>query len=141
MSTHSMNAALGLWLLVTGSALAAGDPARGNLLYETQCGTCHALDHNLVGPAHRGVYGRKAGSVPDYRYSEAVRSSGVIWTEQTLDQWLSDPEQLIPGQKMGFSIASAQDRADIIAYLKQQSAAPRLAAGSGIAPASRTAPE
>jgi cytochrome c len=117
---------------------AAGDAVRGKLLYETQCGACHSIDHNLIGPAHKGVYGRKAGSVADYSYSDAVKSANVVWSERTLDLWLSDPEKLIPGQAMNFSVSSAQERADIIAYLKKESA-PLTTAGSPDGPgAART---
>lgn len=111
-----------IFLLSAGaSANAAGDAARGKLLYETECGSCHSINQNRVGPAHKDVYGRKAGSVPDYDYSDAVKSSHIVWSDETLDQWLTDPEKLIPGQNMNFSVSSAQDRADIIAYLKKES--------------------
>ena len=103
------------------SAYAAGDPGRGQTLYQSRCATCHSLDYNGVGPAHRNVYGRKAGSAPNYDYSPAVRASGLVWSEATLRQWLTNPESLIPGQKMGYSVPDAQDREDLIEYLKQQS--------------------
>jgi cytochrome c len=70
---------------------------------------------------HRGVYGRKAGSVADFDYSPALRASGVVWEAASLDRWLSGPEAFIPGQRMGFSISDPSTRADIIAYLKQES--------------------
>jgi cytochrome c len=102
-------------------ALPAGDPARGESLYETRCIGCHALDDNRVGPRHRGVFGRRAGSVPDFDYSAAVKRSRIVWNERTLERWLSNPEQLIPGQKMGYQVAQPQDRTDLIAYLKRES--------------------
>jgi cytochrome c len=140
MAKHSLTMGACICLFgACGCAEAAGDAARGRLLYEEQCGACHAIDHNVVGPAHKGVYGRKAGSVSNYSYSKAVKSSGLVWTEQTLDQWLTNPEKLIPGQKMDFSLPSPQDRADVIAYLKQQSG-PRLAEGIADPPAKRAAP-
>lgn len=110
-------------MLMVGAARvhAAGDAMRGQTLYETTCIACHSLDANRVGPMHKGVYGRKAGSVADYDYSDAVKKAKITWGEKTLNQWLANPEKLIPGQKMGFSVAAAQDRADIIAYLKAQS--------------------
>ena len=64
---------------------------------------------------------RKAGSAPNFSYSTAVRSSTVVWEERTLDAWLTNPQALIPGQRMNFRVALPQDRADIIAYLRQQS--------------------
>ena len=97
----------------------AGDPARGEQLYEA-CTDCHSLDKNDVGPRHRGVVGRKAGSLPDYSYSEALKSSNIIWNEETLDKWLTDPQALVPGAKMYFHLDNAQDRADVIAYLKER---------------------
>jgi cytochrome c len=103
------------------STAKAADAARGAALYESKCGGCHALDENRYGPAHRGVFGRKAGSAPGYAYSSAVAASGVVWSAETLDRWLSDPEKLIPGQKMNVSVAAAQDRLDLIAYLQAQS--------------------
>lgn len=101
-------------------AYAAGDVAHGQALYQSRCFACHSIDASRVGPAHRGVFGRKAGSVADYDYSPALKKSTVIWNEKTLDQWLANPEKTIPGQKMGYSVLEAKDRADLIAFLKTQ---------------------
>ena len=110
-------------LFVLGSAASAasltGDPARGEQLYEA-CTDCHSLDKNDVGPRHRGVFGRRAGSLPDYSYSEALKSSNIVWNEETLDKWLTDPQALVPGVKMFFHLDNAQDRADVIAFLKER---------------------
>jgi cytochrome c len=103
------------------SPAVAADAARGKQLYESRCIGCHSVDANRVGPAHKGVFGRKAGSVKDYDYSDALKKTRVIWNEQTLDRWLANPEKLIPGQKMGFSVPDAKDRADLIDYLKSES--------------------
>lgn len=100
---------------------AAGDAAHGEQLYESRCIACHSLDANRVGPMHHGVFGRKAGSVPDFDYSPAVKKSKIVWNEKTLDQWLANPEKLIPGQKMSFQVPDAADRADLIAFLKRES--------------------
>jgi len=100
---------------------AAGDPVHGQQIYESRCGGCHSLDANRVGPAHRGVYGRKAGSVPDYPYSAGVKSSTIVWGDETLDKWLTNPQAFIPGARMGFRLSKPEDRADVIAYLKQES--------------------
>jgi cytochrome c len=102
-------------------AQSAGDAARGATVYESLCAGCHSLDENRFGPAHRGVFGRKAGSAPDYDYSSALASSKVVWSEETLDRWLSGPEKFIPGQKMSISVAKEEDRRDVIAYLRAQS--------------------
>ena len=99
----------------------AADAVRGGELYESRCFGCHSLDANRIGPMHRGVFGRKAGSAPDFAYSPAVRNSGVTWTEGTLDKWLTNPMALIPGNRMGFRVALPEDRADIIAFLKRES--------------------
>lgn len=104
-----------------GAPLPAGNPTRGADIYETKCGACHSLDANRIGPKHRGVYGRKAGSVADFNYTPALKKSGIVWNEQTLDRWLQGPTNLVPGTAMALSLSSAQDRADVIAYLKQQS--------------------
>ena len=94
---------------------------RGERLYQTKCIGCHSLDANRVGPKHRGVVGRRAGSVPGYRYSDAVKGSKIVWTADTLDKWLANPEALIPGQRMGYRVRSADQRRDIIAFLNDRS--------------------
>ena len=104
-----------------GAATAApltGDAARGEKLYE-QCRGCHAYKGTLVGPPHCGVYGRRAGSVEGFAYSDAMKKSGVVWDEKTLDAYLKAPQSVIPGVAMlAPPVDNAQDRADIIAYLK-----------------------
>jgi len=103
---------------------AAGEASRGEQLYESRCTGCHSLDANRIGPMHRGVFGRKAGSVADFEYSGAVRRSKIVWNDQTLERWLTDPEKLIPGQKMGYQVPDPADRADIVAFLKKESQKP-----------------
>ena len=97
---------------------APGDAMRGQQIYESRCIACHSPDANRVGPMHRGVFGRKAGSLADYTYSKALKGSDFVWSDQTLDQWLTNPQAFVPGQKMNFKVAKAEDRADLIAYLK-----------------------
>jgi len=99
--------------------LPKGDPSRGKALYQG-CESCHSIDENDVGPKHRGVVGRKAGSIKDYAYSGALKNSGITWDEASLDRWLINPTAMVPGTKMFFKIDDAQSRADLIAYLKQQ---------------------
>jgi cytochrome c len=99
--------------------LPAGDPARGETIYH-KCQGCHSIDRNRIGPEHMGLFGRQAGSLTDFDYSEAMKKSGIVWNEQTLDTFLADPRGVVPGTKMTYAgIKSAQDRADLIAYLKQ----------------------
>ena len=81
----------------------AGDAARGETVYQA-CQDCHSLDKNDVGPRHRGVFGRKAASLPDYDYSDALKSANIVWNEETLDKWLTDPQAVAPGAKMFFHL-------------------------------------
>jgi cytochrome c len=97
---------------------ARGDSARGKALYQA-CQACHSIDDNDLGPRHRGVVGRHAGSVSDYNYSPALKSADLIWDLGTLDRWLTNPSGLVPGTKMFFKIDDPQSRADIIAYLAE----------------------
>ena len=94
-----------------------GDVQRGVALYQERCTACHAVDSNKIGPAHRGVVGRRIGSLPGYKYSDELARSRLRWTPQTLNAWLEDPEELVAGQRMGFQIENLQERADLIAYL------------------------
>ena len=107
-----------LALLAQAQAAIPGDAARGKDLYQA-CSGCHSIEENDIGPKHRGVVGRPAGSIPDYAYSPALKGSGLVWSADTLDRWLTNPQALVPGTKMYFSIADPQKRADLIAYLAQ----------------------
>jgi len=113
--------ALAALLLVWGASAAnaqdLGSAARGKTLWEARCSACHTVDHNSVGSMHRGVVGRLSGSVPGYDYSPALAHSHFIWTREKLLLWLTNPEALVPGQKMNYQVDDPQDRADIVAYL------------------------
>jgi len=98
-----------------------GDARRGAVLYQAKCGACHSLDANRVGPAHRGVFGRRVGMVPGFNYSPALKKSGLVWNPANLDRWLSNPVAMVPGTRMGIRVPSAQERADIIVYLRNPS--------------------
>jgi cytochrome c len=110
-------------LLVAGTSVFASGQSTGGgkELFEKRCGGCHALDRDKEGPRLRGVYGRVAGSVDSFQYSDALQKSKITWTDETLDQWLTDTEKLVPGNDMTFHVAKADERRDIIAFLKQQS--------------------
>jgi len=95
-----------------------GDPGRGKNLYQG-CQACHSIEDNDLGPRHRGVVGRHAGSVADYNYSQALKNSGLTWDAGTLDRWLTNPSALVPGTKMYFKLDDPQARADVIAFLGQ----------------------
>lgn len=116
----------GLWLLAWSGPLGAeGDPARGERAFQ-RCYACHSLDpteSNLQGPTLKGVIGRRAGTLERYEYSEAMVEAGrngLIWTEETLDAFVTDPLVLIPGTNMApMRIIDPGERADLIAYLKR----------------------
>ncbi len=99
-------------------AVMAGDAVRGEHLYQQRCTACHSPDANRIGPMHRGVFGRKSASVPGFAYSPALKKLNVVWTERTLDRWLGNPMAMAPGTAMGIRVTGAQDRTDLIAYLK-----------------------
>jgi cytochrome c len=103
----------------------AGDVQRGLQTYEARCGGCHSVATDRIGPRHAGVVGRRAGSVPGFAYSDALRNSGLTWDAALLDRWLANPEALVPGQRMGYQLADAQARADIVAYLATLAAGPK----------------
>ena len=107
-----------LLTLGASTANADGDAAHGQEIYESRCIACHSVDANRVGPRHRGVFGRPAGSLGDYNYSKALKAAKFTWSAETLDKWLTNPQAFVPGQKMNFKVNDPQDRADIIAYLK-----------------------
>lgn len=94
--------------------------ARGASIYE-RCAACHAIDRNRTGPQHCGLFGRRAGTAPGFGdYSAAMRTSGIVWSAQTLDRFLRNPAALVPGTTMGYAgIADASERADLIAWLGQ----------------------
>ncbi len=96
----------------------AGDVTHGKTVYQI-CMGCHSLDEDDVGPRHRGVVGRAAGTVPGYAYSPALKGSHIVWSRDTLDRWLTNPQGLVPGAKMFFAMPNPQDRADVIAYLEE----------------------
>jgi cytochrome c len=101
-----------------------GQPANftaGQEFFNKYCVQCHSLDHDKKGPLLRGVFGRKSGTVPTFRYSDALKKANVTWDAQSLDKWLSSPDDFIPDNDMDFKIADADKRAAVIAYLRQLS--------------------
>lgn len=111
-------------LIIGGSCfrpvIAAGDPAAGKVVYEEECSECHSIEgKNKKGPTLSGVFGRKAGTVADYaEYSDSMKSSGIVWAEDKLDQYLTMPRKFVPGAKMKYEgLADAKARADLIAFI------------------------
>ena len=112
-------AAMALTFAVLGDSAAKPDPARGRDLVQRRCGGCHALDGLKAAPPLRGVFGKPAARNPQFPYSDALKAARPTWDEATLDRWLADPEAVAPGNDMSFRLDSADERADIIAWLKQ----------------------
>jgi cytochrome c len=109
--------------LLAGAARADGDAARGEVKFQ-DCAACHRLEGgaNNVGPSLHGIFTRKAGELSDFRYSPALKRSGITWTPETLDKFITDPQALVPANRMPYAgIANAGDRADLIAYLSKAS--------------------
>lgn len=115
-------AALTLFPHLSGAAGAnSGDAERGKQFFEKRCTGCHSLDKNKEGPQLRGVYGRKSGIVADFSYSDELKAAHIVWDERSLDQWLSDPDAVVPDNNMAFHVSNPQERADIIQFLRLSS--------------------
>ena len=123
MHRHMIPAALTAIFLFASPALAAGDAAKGEKVY-AKCKACHDVEKgvNKVGPTMKGLVGRAAASVADYKYSAAMLAKGaegLVWTEEALTEYLPDPKAYVPKTKMAFAGLKKPDEvADIIAYLK-----------------------
>ena len=100
------------------NAANAGDPIRGKDLFEKRCGGCHSLDADKEGPRLRNVYGRKAGSIASFKYSDALKGAQITWDQNSLDKWLTNTESVISDNDMDFHVPKADERADIIEYLR-----------------------
>ena len=105
--------------LVFGALCATAGADEGKDLFEKRCTGCHSLDTAKEGPRLRGVYGRRAGRSPDFPYSDALKAAQFTWDETTLDKWLTDTEALVAGNDMAFRVSNKDERAKIIAYLKE----------------------
>jgi cytochrome c len=117
----AFSAALGAaCLLASCASFAQGDAKRGEKAFD-ECRACHSTEAgvNAVGPTLRGVAGRKAGALEDFRYSPAIKRSDITWTRQTLDAFLEDPQKTIPANRMPYSgMPDAKNRADVVEYLQ-----------------------
>jgi len=113
----------GLLLAACGLRL-AGDEQRlssGKDLFDRRCGGCHALDRDKEGPRLAGVYGRPAGSLESFQYSASLKGSNIVWDEESLEKWLTDPERLVHNNDMAFRLEKAEERRIVIGYLKSLS--------------------
>lgn len=119
---HMAFAALAISTALSPALATDGDPGRGQRLFNT-CAACHSLapDRNMTGPSLAQLWNRKAGSVGSFeRYSDVLKSSGIVWDDKTLDQWITDPQHLVPGNQMTFQgIKNPQQRADLLAFLRR----------------------
>ena len=119
MTVNKTITAIALATLATAAIAQQGDVTRGQKVFET-CRACHAADGktNEIGPGLYGVFSRKAGERDDFRYSPAMKKSGISWSPQTLDTFLSDPQSFVPANRMPFAgLPDARERADVIAYM------------------------
>ena len=108
-------------IAASATAHADGDAARGEKRFE-ECATCHTTERgvNNVGPSLNGLFARKAGEIADFRYSPALKKSGIAWTPQTLDNFIADPQKAVPANRMPYAgMPDAGARADLIAYLRE----------------------
>lgn len=113
-----------LALVIAGAAQSAPDQLRGEQVY-ARCLACHALAYDRVGPRHCGLLGRRAGSVPGFAYSQAMKDSGITWDEKMLDRFLAQPLKAVPGTTMTYDgVPDAKDRGDLIAYLRHANDTP-----------------
>ena len=119
IDTMRATTVLVMTLLTVGAARADGDPVRGEARFQ-ECAACHKLEAgaNEVGPSLHGLFTRKAGELADFRFSPAMKRSGIVWTPETLEQYIADPQAMVPANRMPYAgMASANDRTDLIAYL------------------------
>jgi len=113
MTSHRL--LVGLLLL---AAPAHAAPDRGELAFRQRCMACHKANGGSIGPDLAGVVGRRAGSLPGYRYSPALGAATLVWNATSLDRFLSQPAAVVPGTRMAVAIPDAATRREIIAYLQ-----------------------
>src|SRR5215471_9784581 len=115
MRRSAMIAAAALGLAAHITLWSGASAERGSQLLNKKCTGCHALDSEKEGPRLRAVFGRVAGAVESYPYSEGLKSARLTWDEATLDKWLTDPSGVVSDNDMAFRLENAEQRADIIA--------------------------
>lgn len=123
-----MRLVIGVVAMIT--SLTAADVSRaqdpheaeeGAKVFKRVCFICHTADagKNKIGPSLFGVVGRKAGTVPGFAYSEAMKAAGITWDDEAIDKYIADPKKFMPGNKMAYAgVKKADERKEIIAYLK-----------------------
>jgi cytochrome c len=98
-----------------------GDAVRGEAVFNKRCTGCHSLTQDREGPRLQTVYGRTSGSVAGFGYSAALKNAHVVWGDESLERWLEGPEDLVPGTNMDFRVVRAQERADLVQFLRASS--------------------
>lgn len=115
--------AAALAFVIGAAGVQAADAKKGAKVFK-KCKACHTLEEggkNKIGPNLHGILGRAAGSVEGFKYSTAMKSSGVVWSEETINEYLTKPKKFIPKGKMAFAgLKKEGQRADLIEYLKQE---------------------
>jgi cytochrome c len=103
---------------VPATVASAADAAHGKAVFQT-CAACHSEKPDAIGPSLRGVFGRKAGSLPDFRYSNAMLHTNFAWDDANLRDYLTDPQAKVKGNRMPFGgLSDPKDIDDVIAFLK-----------------------
>jgi cytochrome c len=119
--TATHNLLLGAALVLAASTAYAQDAKRGQKVFDN-CAACHSLERgvNGVGPSLHGIFGRKAAEGEDFRYSPALKRSGITWSARTMDDFVADPQKAVPANRMPYGgVPDAKERADLIAYMQQ----------------------
>lgn len=110
--------------MITPAASAAGDPEAGQKVFR-KCATCHEVKttRNKVGPHLVGIFGRPAGALEDFKYSDAMANADIVWNEETIGAYVKNPKTYIEGNRMIFvGLKNDTEVADLIAYLKEATA-------------------
>ena len=127
MKTKARRRALLLAALAAPSLAGAADLANGQRLFASRCGSCHSVGPSAragFGPHVNAVFGRRAGSTPDFRYSPAMAKSGIVWNDRTLSAFIDSPDDVVPGTKMRFwGMSDTKQVGDLLAYLRSLPAA------------------
>ena len=110
-----------LFSSLTAHGASPSTPAPGEAEFRVHCMGCHSIACNRRGPKLQDIFGRKAGTLGDFMYTDSLKNSGIVWAEETMDAYLRDPATLVPGTSMTFGrVESAEQRRDIIAFLHRQ---------------------
>jgi cytochrome c len=120
-----MPSLLKTWLAAALMLAPAAYAETGEAIYG-RCQACHSFEYHRTGPKHCGLFGRRAGSAPGFEYSDAMKRSGIVWGERSLERFLAAPTKIVPGTTMTYAgVPDTRERELLIAYLKQEGASPK----------------